>query len=156
MKWQPAVQAFERTMHEGRVDLFLPPEGSVPIDGGVAPFDPNDEPASDLLVNPRPLSLASLENGRQKFTIFCTPCHGPQGAGDGPVSFMGEVQGPFVGVMPLTGPAGMTRVRSEGHLYTTIRYGRRRMPSYWRIPSQDRWDIVNYIRYLGGQAGVAR
>jgi len=45
-------------------------------------------------------------------------------------------------------------VRSEGHIYTTIRYGRRRMPSYWRIPSQDRWDIVNYIRYLGGQGGV--
>ena len=156
MKWQPAVQAFERTMHEGRVDLFLPPEGSVPIDGGVAPFDPNDEPASDLLVNPRPMSLDSLENGRQNFTIFCSPCHGREGAGDGPVSFMGEVQGPFVGVMPLTGPAGMTRVRSEGHLYTTIRYGRRRMPSYWRIPSQDRWDIVNYIRYAGGVAGVAR
>ena len=155
MKWQPAVQAFERTMHEGRVDLFLPPEGSVPIDGGVAPIDPNDEPASDLLVNPRPVSLDSLENGRQKFTIFCSACHGPGGAGDGPVSFMGEIQGPFVGVMPLTGPAGMTKVRSEGHIYTTIRYGRRRMPSHWRIPSQDRWDIVNYIRYLGGQAELA-
>ncbi len=88
--------------------------------------------------------------------IFCTPCHGFGGTGDGSVSFVGEIQGPFVGVMPLTGPAGMTRVRSEGHIYTTIRYGRRRMPSYWRIPSQDRWDIVNYIRYKGGQAGVAR
>jgi len=82
MKWQPAVQAFERTMHQGRVDPFLPPEGSVPIDGGVAPIDPNDEPASDLLVNPRPMSLASLDNGRQKYAIFCSPCHGAGGAGD--------------------------------------------------------------------------
>ena len=37
----------------------------------------------------------------------------------------------------------------------TIRYGRRRMPSYQRIPESDRWDIVNYVRYLGGKTGVA-
>jgi hypothetical protein len=30
------------------------------------------------------------------------------------------------------------------------------MPAYQRIPSADRWDIVNYIRYLNEQKGVAR
>jgi hypothetical protein len=29
------------------------------------------------------------------------------------------------------------------------------MPSYQRIPSGDRWDIVNYVRYLNGQRGFA-
>jgi len=47
-------------------------------------------------------------------------------------------------------------VRSDGHIYTTIRYGRRRMPSYQRIPSLDRWDIVNFIRYLNEQKGIAK
>ena len=39
--------------------------------------------------------------------------------------------------------------------YATIRYGRRRMPSYQRIDENSRWDIVNYVRYLNGQEGVA-
>ena len=30
------------------------------------------------------------------------------------------------------------------------------MPAYQRIPSDDRWDIVNYVRYLGGQQGVSQ
>jgi hypothetical protein len=29
------------------------------------------------------------------------------------------------------------------------------MPGYGRLPSEDRWDIVNYIRYLNGQQGIA-
>ena len=56
----------------------------------------------------------------------------------------GPLKGPFAGVLPLA----VVAARSDGHIYTTIRYGRRRMPSYGRIPSADRWDIVNYVRYL--------
>jgi len=154
MKWQPAVQAYERTMFEGKVDPFLPPEGAVPIDGGEAPVDNVVDAASDSLVNPRPMSLESLENGRAGFGTFCAPCHGAGGLGDGLVSTTGPLQGPFVGVLAVAGPASIARVRSDGHLYTTIRYGRRRMPGYARIPSADRWDIVNYLRYLNGQKGV--
>ena len=47
-----------------------------------------------------------------------------------------------------SGPASIARVRSQGHIYNTIRHGRRRMPNYKRIPPDDRWDIVNYIQYL--------
>ena len=156
MKWQPAVQAFESVAYQGRVAPFLPPEGSVPIHGGEAPIPPDDEPAADALVNPQPMSLESLENGRQQFATFCSACHGSGGLGDGSVSMTGEIQGPLGGVLALAGPASIARVRSDGHIYTTIRHGRRRMPSYHRIPSPDRWDIVNYIRYLNGQKGVAR
>jgi hypothetical protein len=46
--------------------------------------------------------------------------------------------------------------RSDGHVYTTIRYGRRRMPSYGRIASNDRWDLVNYLRYMIQQKGMAQ
>jgi hypothetical protein len=47
----------------------------------------------------------------------------------------------------------MAKIRPEGHIYNTIRYGRRRMPSYKRLPAEDRWDIVNYVKYLS-QPGV--
>jgi mono/diheme cytochrome c family protein len=157
MKWQPAVQPFERTMHDGKVDLFLPPEGTLPVGAPGAPaMDPNDELAQSELVNPRPMSLESLEKGRQQYEIYCTTCHGAKGLGDGPVSMLGDVQGPFAGILQLAGPASIARVRSDGHVYSTIRYGRRRMPAYQRIPDQDRWDVVNYIRYLDGQVEVAR
>jgi len=155
MKWQPAVQAYERTMHDGKVDPFMPPEGAVPFAAsGPAPVDPADEATQTALANPQSMSLASLENGRQQYEIFCVACHGPAGLGDGPVSMMGEIQGPFVAVLAISGPASIAKARSDGHIYSTIRYGRRRMPSYQRIPDQDRWDIVNYIRYLNGQKGV--
>ena len=60
-----------------------------------------------------------------------------------------------LGMLPLVGPGTLVNVRTDGHLYSTIRQGRRRMPAYQRIPEMDRWDIVNYLRYLNGQKGVA-
>ena len=42
----------------------MPPEGTVPVNPGEAPHDPADEAAANAIQNPRPLSLASLENGR--------------------------------------------------------------------------------------------
>ena len=69
--------------------------------------------------------------------------------GDGPVSYLGDIQGPLFGVLPLVG--NVVNVRSDGHLYSTITNGRRRMPSYQRIAAADRWDIVNYLRYLNGK-----
>jgi mono/diheme cytochrome c family protein len=156
MKWQKTVQAFERTMHQGRVDPFLPPEGTVPVGApGSPPLGPLDEAAQSQVLNPRTASLASLENGREQYQVFCATCHGAGGMGDGAVSMLGAIQGPFIGILPLVGPAAITNVRTDGHIEATIRYGRRRMPAYQRIPESDRWDIVNYLRYLNGKTGVA-
>jgi len=157
MKRQKAVQAYESVGFEGRVEGFLPPEGTVPVGDAVPPpIDPMDDAQANALENPRPMSLASLENGRIQYERFCTACHGARGMGDGPVSMTGDLNGPFGGVLMLNGPASIARVRSDGHIYTTIRYGRRRMPSYQRIPSKDRWDIVNYLRYLNDQKGIGQ
>ena len=154
MKWQKAVQAFERVGFEGRVEGFLPPEGTVPAVGGPPPTQGvNDMVAQDALQNPRPMTLDSLENGRVQYERFCATCHGMTGLGDGPVSMTGELRGPFVGVFAVAGPASMVKAQNltDGRIYAAIRYGRRRMPAYQRIPSDDRWDIVNYIQYLNGE-----
>lgn len=155
MKWQKAVQAYEGVDFEGQVEGFLPPEGTVPVYVDAPPAgDPNDAAAQDALVNPRPMSLESLDNGKEQYQLYCATCHGDGGLGDGPVSMMGELRGPFGGVLAIAGPASIAKIRSDGHLYSTIRQGRRRMPSYQRIASDDRWDIVNYLRYLNGQKGI--
>ncbi len=150
MKYQKAVQAFERVDFEGQVEGFTPPEGTVPIDGGEAPVSNVVDAASDGLVNPRPMTLASVENGRGQYERYCQTCHGAGGMGDGPVSATGSIRGPLQGVLPLV----VANARSDGHVYTTIRYGRRRMPGYMRIPADDRWDIVNYVRFLNKQKGI--
>jgi mono/diheme cytochrome c family protein len=156
MKRQKAVQAFEETGHAGRVDAFAPPEGAVPVTAAEAPHAATDEAAADALQNPRPMSLASLENGRLLFERYCATCHGKGGLGDGPVSMTSPLQGPLGGVLPIAGPTSIAKVRSDGHIFATIRYGRRRMPAYQRISSEGRWDIVNYIRYLNGQKGIGQ
>jgi len=151
MKWQKAVQAFEAVnFGDQGVAPFMPPEGTIPIDGGEAPVSNVIDSASDGLVNPTPRSMVSLNNGKEQYEIFCSPCHGDSGLGDGPVSMMGALMGPIAAVLPIAGPGSIAKIRSDGHLYTTIRYGRRRMPGYMRIPADDRWDIVNYIRYMNG------
>ena len=75
--------------------------------------------------------------------------------GDGPVSMTGEIMGPFAGVFPLV---GTTTIRSDGYIFNVIRIGNGgalgfRMPSYHRVPPVDRWDLVNYVRYLDQKKG---
>jgi len=155
MKWQPAVQAFEQTGVPGHPEGFTPPEGTVPTDGLDAPptsvIDDTimeasaipDEVANEL-ENPVAADLRSLKSGEEQYNIFCAPCHGITGMADGPVAKV------FLGVLPLV---GIVQARTDGHIYNTIQYGRRRMPGYGRLTVQQRWDIVNYVRYLNEKGG---
>lgn len=156
MKWQRAVQAYELQGRPGEPDRkignFNPPEGTVPVG---MPVRASEIPLAEgeKLPNPNPPTLASLDNGRAQFTIYCTPCHGMAGLGDGLVAGPPYGKGPFVAVLPIAGPVGkaLTSTFTDGHIFSVISQGIRRMPSYKRIPPNDRWDIVNYVRYLNGQ-----
>jgi mono/diheme cytochrome c family protein len=144
MKWQKSVQAFERTEHRGKPDPFLPPEGAVPVQG-VEPAYAQYDPAADAIANPTdPGDFRSLARGQEVYATYCQVCHGEGGMGDGPVSATGNTQGPFAGVFPLVTALS----RSDGYIYNLIRQGGTRMPDYKRIPSEDRWHLVNYVRYL--------
>jgi hypothetical protein len=149
MKRQPAVQAFENTGVPGHPQDFSPPQGTLPTNGLDAPpttvVDDAVTPATEIpddvanaLVNPVPVSLGSLENGKKQYETYCGPCHGAKGMADGAVAKV------FLGVLPLV----VSQARSDGHIFVTIQHGRRRMPAYGRLTVQDRWDIVNYVRYL--------
>jgi mono/diheme cytochrome c family protein len=164
MKRQRALQPFEAVENtvevnpdpaaaalQGRLEPLQPPDGAIPASGWEAPVSNVVDVEADRLQNPAQADLRSLENGRTQYDIFCSPCHGALGLGNGPVAGPPYGQGPLVGVLPLTGPNGIAKVRSDGHIYVTIRHGRRRMPNYSRIPARDRWDIVNYVRYLEQQ-----
>lgn len=145
MKRQIAVQGYEPVEHNDQLEPFVPPPGSVPVAAAEPALSPalptQDDPAPQ---NPFAADFRSLENGREQYETYCATCHGVTGMADGPVAKV------FLGVLPLV---GIVKAREDGHIYNTIRYGRRRMPSYSRISAQDRWDIVNYVRYLDEKGG---
>jgi mono/diheme cytochrome c family protein len=144
MKWQKAIQAYERVKFRDQVSPFTPPEGTVAV-GAEPPLVPQYDPAADALVNPtNPADFKSISRGQKVYTTYCTTCHGPAGMGDGPVSMASPQKGPFAGVFPLVTAMG----RSDGYIYNLIRGGGQRMPGYARIAPEDRWHLVNYVRYL--------
>ena len=144
MKWQKAIQAFERVKFRDQIAPFSPPEGAVALDAE-PPLLPQYDPAVDTLTNPtNPADFKSVARGQKIYTTYCITCHGAAGMGDGPVSMASPLKGPFAGVFPLITAMG----RSDGYIYNLIRGGGQRMPSYNRIPAEDRWHLVNYVRYL--------
>jgi mono/diheme cytochrome c family protein len=91
---------------------------------------------------PMPVDEALLQRGRERFDIFCSPCHGRTGDGHGMIAKRGFIQ-----------PADLNddRVRSAppGYIFAVIANGYGAMPDYGNeIPVQDRWAIVAYIRAL--------
>jgi mono/diheme cytochrome c family protein len=146
MKWQKAIQAYERVQQRDDGGPFLPPDGTVAVDAE-GPLLEQYDPAADALVNPtNATDWKSLGRGQALYQTYCTTCHGPTGMGDGPVSMASQapIKGPFAGVFPLVTAMG----RSDGYIYNLIRGGGQRMPAYGRIPPEDRWHLVNYVRYL--------
>jgi mono/diheme cytochrome c family protein len=152
MKRQPAVQAFEEVAVMGRLELFTPPEGTVPVGGAGTPDLANLAlPEQEALQNPVAASLDSLKRGEELYGRFCSTCHGMDGGGNGPVAGPPFGTGPLGLVLPVGGPSSIVKALTDGHIYTTISIGRGRMPNYRRITPEDRWNVVNYLRELNGQ-----
>lgn len=88
---------------------------------------------------------ALLDRGEDRYGIYCTPCHGGLGEGDGLVP---QVSGVAV-LSPPTFHDDRIRHMPDGQLYATIANGIRAMPAYKaQIPVADRWAIVGYVRAL--------
>jgi mono/diheme cytochrome c family protein len=124
-----------------------PPEHTVPTTGAEPPMSSRMSvriKAGLTLKNPVPISEESLATGKTLFNIYCTPCHGPQGKGDG--SIIGR------GIPSSDLHADRIKRQKDGYMYATIRSGGIIMPSYnHALSTKERWDIVNYVRQLQGQ-----
>lgn len=89
-----------------------------------------------------------LQRGKERYAIYCSSCHGMDGAGEG------IVHQRSAGVEPLWVPpsnlhSDAVRQRPDGHLYNTINIGIRNMAGLGgQIPPEDRWAIVAYVRAL--------
>jgi mono/diheme cytochrome c family protein len=83
-----------------------------------------------------------LERGRQRFDIYCSVCHGPDGEANGMIVQRGFPQPPSLHIDRL-------RQAPDGHFFRVITYGYGVMfPYAVRVAPEDRWAIVAYIRAL--------
>lgn len=96
-----------------------------------------------------PATEATMKRGQQRFGIYCTPCHGVAGNGDGMVAKRATALAQGTWVPPANLNQDYLRVMPVGQLFNTITRGIRNMPAYGpQIPPKDRWAIVMYMRAL--------
>lgn len=93
---------------------------------------------------PSPLSInrETLTRGQERFNIYCAPCHGQTGSGQGIVAQRASwiavnLEDARIVQMP------------DGQIFDTLTHGKRTMPGYrFQINEHDRWAIVAYVRAL--------
>lgn len=96
----------------------------------------------DVDTFPFPVTRAVLERGRERFNIFCSPCHDRTGSGNGIIPQRGFRHPPSYHIDRL-------RRAPVGHFFDVITNGFGAMYSFAsRIAPRDRWAIVAYIRVL--------
>jgi len=98
---------------------------------------------------PVPVTTSLIRRGQERFGVYCAPCHGLAGYGDGVVAKRAERLQEGTWVPPTSLHADAVRGRTDGEIYDAIRNGIRTMPAYGaQIPVADRWAIVSYVRAL--------
>ena len=91
---------------------------------------------------PMPVTAELMQRGQDRYTIFCGVCHGASGGGNG-------VAGQYGLVAIASFHQDRLRDMADGEIYNTITMGKNTMLGYGsKIPVDDRWAIVAYVRAL--------
>jgi len=139
------------------VSSQLPPDGTVArseaiptVDGPVYAFE--DSPVNTGYVtgttnyvetNPLPVNQALLLRGQDRFNIYCSPCHGRLGDGNGITKKIGD--------MPAVANLHDKRIveLTDGEIFHTITHGKGVMGAAGPLlPTADRWAVIAYLRAL--------
>ncbi len=98
---------------------------------------------------PIAVDMYAMQRGQERFGVYCAPCHGLAGDGNGMVAARAAERGEANWVPPLSIEAESVRQQPIGQIFNTITNGIRTMPAYGsQIPVEDRWDIVLYVKAL--------
>lgn len=162
MKYQPKYkpQAASAFFADGRADRPLPP-GAVASSYGPAgqPLRTDDHryagrTADGAFARDFPAALTVdarfLQRGRERFNIYCAPCHGALGDGQGITKAYG------MGATP-TYHQDRLRQMAVGEIFNTITHGKNTMMAYAdKLTPDDRWAVIAYVRALQrAQTGTA-
>jgi len=134
MDEQPKLEPFEADHSRPGEQMTLPLVLGTVARGHLPQPVPRDMPLE--------VDMDLLARGKERFEIFCTPCHGPNGRGNGMI-----VQRGFP--PPPSFHSDRLRLAPDRHFYRVITEGFGVMYSYAsRVPEGDRWAITAYIRAL--------
>jgi hypothetical protein len=101
-----------------------------------------EEDGNPIKRSPIGITMPGLQQGRESFNIFCSPCHSQCGDGQGIIVKRGFIPAPSFHEDRL-------RNVQDGYIFKIISNGLRNMPSYQhQIPVNRRWLIINYFRSL--------
>ena len=131
----------------------LPPAHTKPV--GFTEYDeyPNTiegyEAAGVSMVNPLPVDTVNLAQGKHLFTVFCSPCHGEKGDGQGHLVKIEKFSGVPAYQTGASSRGGNMVDLTAGKIYHTITYGVNNMGSHAsQISPTDRWKVVMYVQQL--------
>ncbi|PWS30943.1 c-type cytochrome [Pedobacter paludis] len=131
----------------------LPPAHTKPV--GFTEYDeyPNTkegyEAAGVSMVNPLPVDTLNLADGKHLFTVFCNPCHGDKGDGQGHLVKIEKFSGVPSYHEGSSSRGGAMADLTAGKIYHTITYGVNNMGSHAsQISPTDRWKVVMYVQQL--------
>lgn len=127
--------------------VFAMPAGVVPRGGQVViPREQRDVAAK--VPNPVKPTKESVAIGKERYDVFCSPCHGPEAKG----GVTGAVATKFIPPPDITN-AELQRQRTDGYWHSYLMVGGAVMPAYGEaLSSQEAWHIVNYLRSLAPPA----
>ena len=142
---QPRYEAFERSeSFADQRSARLPIAGTVARgqlrDDGLLETGKTGEDFAEVF--PFPVTLDVVTRGRERYEIYCAPCHGSSGRGNGMIVSRGYRRPPSFHI---------DRLRNErpGYVYDVITRGFGAMPEYAaQIGAHDRWAVVAYVRAL--------
>jgi mono/diheme cytochrome c family protein len=143
---QPKVrpQTASTFFHDG-ASMRLPVPGTVPIGGlkeDTAFFTGKGADGMFVATIPVTVDEALLERGRQRYAIYCQPCHDARGDGKGILFQRANVATP-------TFHQDRILKHPDGFIFDVITNGLALMPSYRAsIPPADRWAIIAHVREL--------
>jgi mono/diheme cytochrome c family protein len=140
LRWNDNMSQTPRVMSGER--NFQMPVGSLPRAGGELSFSKEEREAAAARRNPVQATAESVRQGESLYTVYCTPCHGAAGKGDGLVTTK------FVPPPDLSNP-DLQKGRTDGYWESYLSVGGAVMPSYGEALTPDeRWHVVNYLRTL--------
>lgn len=141
MAFSNAVEAYSDHPVIGP-SLRTPPPGTVPYQDTSPTFKAAEvELASTQLTQPLRADTLNMSLGAKRYQTYCSVCHGPQGAGDGPII------GRFPNPPNLAAPHA--KQLTDGHIFHIITHGQGLMPGHnLQIRPDDRWRIVLHVRAL--------
>jgi mono/diheme cytochrome c family protein len=122
-----------------------PVPGTVAIDGlkeDTAFFTGKGADGQFVATIPVTMNDTVLERGRQRYVIYCQPCHDARGEGKGILFQRGNVP---------TASFHQEKILKypDGQMFDIVTNGMGLMPAYrWPIPPSDRWAIIAYVREL--------